>query len=48
MGLGLVFCFQGLAASSVGVVALLIALGAGWPLFYDVIDGALPCWCGLG
>jgi len=51
MGLGLIFYFQGLAASSVGVVAPLIALQvAAWPLFYDVIDGARPSvlvWLGL-
>ena len=52
MGLGLIFYFQGLAASSVGVVAPLIALQvAAWPLFYDVIDGARPSalvWVGVG
>ncbi len=51
MGLGLIFYFQGLGASSVGIVAPIIALQvAAWPLAYDVIDGARPSgvvWAGL-
>lgn len=51
MGFGLVSYFQGLGASSVGIVAPLIALQvAAWPLAYDVIDGARPAalvWIGL-
>ena len=51
MGLGLILYFQGLQASSVGIVAPLIALQvAVWPLGYDVLDGARPSgvvWLGL-
>lgn len=51
MGLGLILYFQGLQASSIGIVAPLIALQvAVWPLGYDVIDGARPSglvWIGL-
>lgn len=51
MGVGLYLYFRGLAVSSVGICAPLVAVQvAAFPLVYDVVDGARPpflVWVGL-
>lgn len=52
MAFGLVFYFTGIQASSVAILAPMIAIQVAlWPLIYDVIDGARPSalvWVGVG